>query len=159
MLQSHVVSSRCAKKFQPRQARPVSFRLAAGVPGLALPPRFFPERQTNNRERTKLPIDTYGLFKTRRAANESLCDVESPTFPAGAIAPQHRALAEAAPALAPASSTRAIDGEYGGSGESDEDDGGAGAGYAGVGRVCWRIVSPQCATIGIVMVRLLIRCA
>jgi hypothetical protein len=139
-------------------ARPAkrSSRFAAGVPGRARfsPPFALDNKQTNNHERY-LPAFSETIH-ANRISSKTLRHVKSTTFPAFAIAPQHRTLPKAAPALAPTSTTCAIDGKYGGSGEFDEDDGRSGAGHARVGRICWCNVSLQYLGIVCLGVRLLL---
>lgn len=67
--------------------------------------------------------------------------------PGRRFAPQHCSVAETTPALTPTSATRAVDGQYVGSGEPDAYDGWPGAGHAWVRWLCWCHVS--CDTVSI----------
>ena len=121
----------------PRQPRPPVF--PAGVPELdALPTLTVLRQQTT--VQNKYTKDQLYCISSPKAIGPSR-DVEPPTLPTLRFAPQHRPLAKAAPALAPPSTARAIDGKYGRPGEPDEDDSGPGAGYARIGRIRWRNVS------------------
>jgi hypothetical protein len=79
-----------------------------------------------------LPPSTDAYNRPENVAQRSFAEL---------LAPQHRPLAEAPAALAPASAARTTDSQHGGSGEPGSDDSRAGAGYASAGRVLWCHVS------------------
>jgi hypothetical protein len=119
-------------------------RFAAGVPEL-LPT--FATRTTNKRPRNTSPGPSgpTTIYEKSRIYNKVQRDVEPAPLPALTIAPQHRTLAEAAPALTPTSTTRTTNSKYGGSREFDEDDSGSGTGHARSGWICGWLVSLSCS--------------
>jgi hypothetical protein len=133
------------KKSQTRMGRPLPRSLAAGVPDTL--PTF--ARLHHNKQYLRRPQELAcrmpaGPIFPFNPTPRALHNVESATIPTLELATKHGALAKAAAAFASPSTTCAVDGEYGGPREPDEDDSGAGTGYARTGWLRGRNVSIQC---------------
>ena len=126
-----------------------------GSPTKKVSPARFPHMHssTTTRHKQTAPSGTGDVFQARTKAlvkgtiASPLCRVYRAPTPGGRFAPQHCSVAETTPALTPTSATRAVDGEYVGSGEPDAYDGWPGAGHAWVRWLCWCHVS--CDTVSI----------
>ena len=144
MRRPSVDNQSAAKAFSPRESHQQSRCRATRLPAHAL--------QHNTNKHT--PSKPRHLFLSRVNAlakkRFDIRHVKRPPLPhpRRRFTPQHCPLAEAAPTLAPTSATRAVDGEYVGSGKSDAYDSRSGAGHAWSGWVRWCYVSCPAETAG-----------